>query len=247
MPLGSPFVDLPTASTLLQAGATVLDTRPLTAYLAGHIPGAVRVDWKAATVGGPLSGVLGAPEAVAAVYAALGVDSARPVLIAGAWANAWGEEGRVAWDLTWLGHPSVHILEGGMPGWTGKRDRLPGRPIPGQLVARERPELRITTEALAHALASERPPVLVDVRDPDEFEGARKFRESRGGHIPGAQNIPWRGLFTGPPDLPLAVPLVVYCTGGVRSGMAWAALTSYGYTVANNDGSWWAWARTQPV
>jgi hypothetical protein len=33
----------------------------------------------------------------------------------------------------------------------------------------------------------------------------------------------------------------------VRSGMAWAALTAHGFEVANNDGSWWAWARTQPA
>ncbi|MDO9280634.1 MAG: rhodanese-like domain-containing protein [Pseudomonadota bacterium] len=247
MLLGPPFIDVSAATTLLHAGATVLDTRTPTAYLAGHIPGAVRADWKATTVGGPLSGILGTPAAVAAHYASLGVDAARPVLVVGAWANAWGEEGRVAWDLTWLGHTAVHVLEGGMPGWTGKRERLPTRIVPGQLVARERPELRVTTEALVAALASDHPPVLLDVRDPDEFEGARKFRESRGGHIPGAVNLPWRTLFAGPPDIPLKTPLVVYCTGGVRSGMAWAALTSHGYTVANNDGSWWAWARTQPA
>ncbi|MDP2307625.1 MAG: rhodanese-like domain-containing protein [Pseudomonadota bacterium] len=247
MPLGLPFVDLPAATTLLHEGASVLDTRATTAYLAGHIPGAVRVDWKAATVGGPLSGTLGAPAVVAAHYASLGVDSSRPVLVVGAFANAWGEEGRVAWDLAWLGHRSVYILEGGMPGWTGKRERLPSRVAPGQLVARERPELRVTTEALVAAMASAHPPVLLDVRDPDEFEGARKFRESRGGHIPGAQNVPWRTLFVGPPEIPRDTPLVVYCTGGVRSGMAWAALTAHGYTVANNDGSWWAWARTQPA
>ncbi|MDP2313956.1 MAG: rhodanese-like domain-containing protein [Pseudomonadota bacterium] len=246
MPLGPPFIDPPSAAALVANGATILDTRPMTAYLAGHVPGAVRVDWKANTVGGPLSGVLGPPESVAERYAALGVDAARPVLVVGAWANAWGEEGRVAWDLTWLGHRAVHILEGGMPAWTGVRERLPARAVPGTLTAAPRTDLRVSTEALAAALAAGHPPVLLDVRDPDEFEGARKFRESRGGHIPGARNVPWRGLFANPPDLPRDIPLVVYCTGGVRSGMAWAALTAHGYTVANNDGSWWAWARTQP-
>jgi thiosulfate/3-mercaptopyruvate sulfurtransferase len=247
MPLGSPFVDVSAALALLDAGATVLDPRAATAYLAGHIPGAVRVDWKGPTVGGPLSGTLGLPAAVAAFYAALGVDGKRPVLIAGAWTNGWGEEGRIAWDLTWLGHPAVHILEGGMPGWTGRRERLPARPVPGTLTATPRPGLRISTEALAAALAAGTPPLLLDVREPDEFEGARKFRESRGGHIPGARSVPWKGLLAAAPDLPRDTPLVVYCTGGVRSGMAWAALTAHGFEVANNDGSWWAWARTQPA
>ncbi|MDP2316387.1 MAG: rhodanese-like domain-containing protein [Pseudomonadota bacterium] len=40
---------------------------------------------------------------------------------------------------------------------------------------------------------------------------------------------------------------IVYCVGGVRSGLAWAWLTDHGYDVANYDGSWWEWARETPA
>ena len=36
--------------------------------------------------------------------------------------------------------------------------------------------------------------------------------------------------------------IVVYCTGGVRSGMAYYAFRSMGYSVRNYDGSWWDWS-----
>jgi thiosulfate/3-mercaptopyruvate sulfurtransferase len=242
---GPPFVDAAAAAALVQRGATVLDTRSLGSYLAGHIPGAVRVDWRIGTVGGATSGTLGAPETVAGAFAALGVDAARPVLVVGAWTDGWGEEGRVVWDLTYLGHPSAFLLTGGMPAWTGARDHLPASARPGQFTARVRPELRVTTPALSAALTH--PPTLLDVRDPDEYAGAQRYGEARGGHVPGAINTPWRSLLVTPPAVPRDTPVVAYCTGGVRSGMAWATLTALGYShVANYDGSWWEWARTVP-
>lgn len=247
MSLGPPFVDAPRVQALVAEGATVLDARGRAAYLAGHVPGAVRVDWRIGVVGGPTSGELGPAASVASAYAALGVDEDRPVLVVGAWRDGWGEEARIAWDLTFLGHARVHILEGGMDAWPGKREHLPPSPRTGRLTARPRPELRTTTAALAAALAGPNPPVVIDVREPDEFAGARKYGEVRGGHVPGARNLPWHGLLAAPPDLPRDIPIVVYCTGGVRSSMAWAALTSHGFlAVTNDDGSWWAWARTQP-
>lgn len=243
MPLGPPFVGPAAAADLVAAGATVLDARGRAAYLAGHIPGAVRVDWRIGTTE-PLSGTLGPPEAVAAAYAAVGVDADRPVLAVGAWREGFGEEGRLAWDLAYLGHRDVHVLEGGMAAWTGPREHLPPRARPGRFVAQPRPELRTTTDALAAALASGAPPVVLDVRDPDEFGGACKYGERRGGHVPGAINLPWHGLLSVAPDMARDTPIVVYCTGGVRSGMAWAALVAHGYSrVTNDDGSWWEWAR----
>ncbi len=247
MPLGPPFVDAVTAATLVADGATVLDARGRAAYLAGHVPGAVRVDWRATTAGGATSGTLAPPEIVAAAYASFGVDDDRPVLVVGAWREGWGEEGRLAWDLTYLGHPAVHVLEGGMDAWRGRREHLPPAPRAGRFTPRPRPALRISTAALAASLASPAKPVVLDVREPDEFAGARKYGEARGGHVPGAVSVPWHGLLSSAPDLPRDTPIVVYCTGGVRSGMAWAALTAHGFTaVSNDDASWWAWARAVP-
>lgn len=244
MNLGLPFVDGAAARVLVDAGATVLDTRGATSFFAGHVPGAQRADWRAVTAGGFRSGRIGEPAAAAAVYAGLGVDRSRPVLVVGEWTAAWGEEGRVAWDLTWLGHAAVRILHGGAAAWSGAWERLPSRPRVGTFTAAPRSDLRISTAELAGS-RSER--LVLDVREPEEFAGATPYGEARGGHVPGARNLPWRGLLAADPALPKNEEIVVYCTGGVRSAMAWAALTGWGYPrVRNDDGSWWEWAETQP-
>lgn len=219
------------AAALVDRGATVLDTRGPLDFLAGHIPGAVRVDWRIGVTGGPLSGTLG--DGAADAFAALGVDARRPVLVVGAWAEGWGEEGRIAWDLAYLGHPDVAVLHGE---WPGATTVLPSRPVRGAFTARPRPELRATRDDLAGTL--------VDTRDPDEFAGARRHGEARGGHIPGAINAPWRELLKNDPKLAREARIVTYCTGGVRSAMAWLWLIHLGYPrVANYDGSWWEYAR----
>jgi thiosulfate/3-mercaptopyruvate sulfurtransferase len=119
------------------------------------------------------------------------------------------------------------------------------------------PSVRIEKQALVAAVAAKTVAVL-DVREPDEFAGARKYGESRGGHIPGAVNVPRKSFFTESGTLlpkagverllsergvPPGKPIVVYCTGGVRSGFAFVALKSAGLkAVANYDGSFWEWA-----
>lgn len=232
------IVEPSAAVALVEQGAVVLDTRGALAWLAGHIPGAVRADWRIGTHG-VTSGLLGEPDAVAAAFAALGVDDGKPVLVVGAWTAGWGEEGRVAWDLAWLGHPEVHVLAGGMDAWPGARHHL-ARPVtPGHFTARPRPELRATRAQIEAGGF-----LLVDVREPDEFAGATRYGEARGGHIPGARSVPWRTLLAASPDLPRDAALVTYCTGGVRSAMAWLWLVNRGYPhVANYDGSWWEWSR----
>lgn len=231
-------VDVSAAQALVEAHATVLDTRGRVAFLRGHVPGAQRVDWRIGAVGGVTSGKLGAPLTVAAAFAALGVDDHRPVLVVGDWDRGWGEEGRIAWDLAWLGHPDIHVLEGGYAAWTGAVEHLAGSPVAGVFTPHVKPALRADSAAV---LAAD---VVIDVREPDEYAGATPYGESRGGHIPGARSIPWRDLMARDPRLSKTDTIVVYCTGGVRSGMAWLKLQSLGYTnVANYDGSWWEWAR----
>ncbi|MDP2314526.1 MAG: rhodanese-like domain-containing protein [Pseudomonadota bacterium] len=223
--------------------ATVLDVRELPAYLLGHVPGAVRTDWRLGT-SGSTSGKIRDPVALAAAYAALGVRSDAPVLVVGAWRDGWGDEGRVAWNLAWLGHPDVHVLRGGMGAWRKGTEMVPSRPDPGAFVAQVDPTLRVDARALRNGPDAW---TIVDVRTPAEFAGATPYGELRGGHLPGAVNVEWGDLLAAPPTLPRDKPVAVYCTGGVRSGMAWVALADAGYTVANYDGSWWEWSALYDV
>ena len=58
-------------------------------------------------------------EDMARAYSAVGVDTDRPVVVYGGWAedNFWGEEARVWWNLHWLNHPHAYILYGGVWAW----------------------------------------------------------------------------------------------------------------------------------
>ncbi len=229
------LVDAPEAQKLWTEGATVLDARGRVDFVRGHIPGAQRLDWRVGTIGGITSGKVGDPQVAAAAFAAAGVRSSTTVLVVGAWDAGWGEEGRLAWDLLYLGHPKVHVLRGGMATWTGPTDYLPRSPSPGDFSANPRPEFR----------GSARDPggrLLVDVREPDEFAGAQHYGEARGGHVPGALSLPWKQFLRGIPTLEKG-PVLLYCTGGVRSAMVWVILKDAGWDVVNDDGGWWDYTR----
>lgn len=255
------------------AGAVVLDARGWLAYRGGHLPGAVRIDWKDYRDGWGRTGRLPterpALEAMAGRLAHLGVRDDRPALIYGESSAGFGEEGRIAWMLTYLGHKDVHILDGGIAAWraAGKGlERGGGAALPaGHLPVQVRPLVRAAQAEVKASLGGGAPRVL-DVRSRAEWDGATPYFEARGGHIPGAAHLPWQGLFDEagrvlPPARlralvrdaigadPAGAPLILYCTGGVRSAMAWAALCSAGLEVRNYDGSFWEWAadRRLPV
>jgi thiosulfate/3-mercaptopyruvate sulfurtransferase len=117
---------------------------------------------------------------------------------------------------------------------------------------------------LAHVMAGQK---LVDVRSPEEFRGERLHMPDypnegalRGGHIPGARNVPWaravdpdthcfrtadelRAIYEREQGLAPGEEIVVYCRIGERSSHTWFVLTyllGYG-TVRNYDGSWTEW------
>jgi thiosulfate/3-mercaptopyruvate sulfurtransferase len=120
---------------------------------------------------------------------------------------------------------------------------------------RVRPELRLSASELARRLGQ--PDLqLIDARDPRQFSGARR-RGPRGGHIPGAINLP-REIFFAPRGgfLPLDElrkrvaeaqltpdrPVAAYCNGGVAATVVLFNLARLGYTnLANYDGSWNEW------
>jgi thiosulfate/3-mercaptopyruvate sulfurtransferase len=254
---GNLFISAPEATRLLPR-ASVLDVRGMVAYRLGHIAGAVRCDWQRL-----VDLEADAPEAALAdELARLGVARARPVLVYGAAGEGFGEEGRVAWLLRYLGHDDVRILDGGYAAWrrAGGEVELRARAAaPAERFRIEHHEaLRARLADVQRAVASASP-VVLDVRSASEWNGTTPHGEVRGGHIPGARHLPWTALLqkdgTLRPEAELSHLLVarsldpgreviVYCTGGVRSAFVWAVLHSLGYARARNfDGSFAAWAR----
>ncbi|HPH27190.1 MAG TPA: rhodanese-like domain-containing protein [Pseudomonadota bacterium] len=267
------FVSPEQLEELRAGGAVVLDARE-SGYFWGHLPTAQPVKWTDFRDGWGRTGRLDPDVSkMARRLALLGVDSRRPVVVYGDAQRGFGEEGRMAWLLAYLGHPQVYILDGGVAAWrqAGKplvRGFAPKVSAPGQLVVQVNTQLRaqraeVLAVSTALAADSAKPPslpLLLDVRSDEEWRGATPYFEARGGRIPGSLHLDWRQLLdaqgrllppsqlrallgrVGVPDGALP-PLIVYCTGGVRSAFVWAALRSLGATqVKNYDGSFWEWA-----
>lgn len=255
---GPVFVDADAARRLVGEGALVLDARGPAAS-APHLPGAVVADWRQTRDGLFRVGRLMAASAARKRYGGLGVTTARPVLVYGAALEGWGEEGRVWWDLVFLGHPAVRILDGGIRAWVEAGHPTADRtapPQPARFAGETNPALRADDAAVL--AASEAGGPVLDTRTYDEYWGATPFASPRGGHVPGAHTLHWKRLLR--PDgrlLPEPAlraqldgviaddaggPVIAYCTGGVRSAFVVAVLTHLGVEAQNYDGSWWAWS-----
>ncbi len=227
-------------------------------YLAGHIPGAVYIDWTRDIVDldDPVPAQIAAPDRFAAAMEKRGVGDRSHVIAVD---HAGGQFAtRLWWALHYYGHDDVSVLQGGWNRWVEEGNPVESGPVtPPQAVftPRVRPELRVTAEQLAHRLGQ--PDLqLIDARDVGQYTGARR-RGPRGGHIPGAMNLS-RDLFFAPEGgfLPLDQlrrrieearivsdrSTVAYCNGGVAATVVLFNLARLGYTnLANYDGSWNEW------
>jgi rhodanese-related sulfurtransferase len=91
---------------------------------------------------------------------------------------------------------------------------------------------QVPPEDLARRLDEAEPPLLVDVREPDEFAQA---------HIPGCVLMPLNTLGARVGELPKDREVVVVCLSGARSAMATQFLRQSGYQAANLAGGLRAW------
>ena len=98
-------------------------------------------------------------------------------------------------------------LQGGMTAWRSEE-----RPV-------ARIEL-IDVDALAERLDGSDGPLVLDVRDDDEFAS---------GHIPGSLHIPYGELPDRLSELPTDRPIAAVCSGGKRSGLAASLLQREGF------------------
>lgn len=235
-------------------------------YAEGHIPGAVFVDWTKDIVDldDPVPAQVAPPEKIAALMSRLGIGNDTIVV---AYDNHFSSlAGRFRWVLRYYGHDAAYVLEGGLAKWQAE-----GRPLvtdvpqpqPATFVPKPRPELRRTREEIQTSL-SEQPGsqrYLIDARGVPEYRGEMS-RAKRGGHIPGAINVPYRQFVSGP-NGSFASPeearnyfeqaglnldeaqdgeFVLYCNGGVSATVTMMGLEQAGIkNVAIYDGSWNEW------
>jgi thiosulfate/3-mercaptopyruvate sulfurtransferase len=236
-----------------------------TAYEQGHIPGAVGFNWQKELQDQIVRAPIGKPQ-LEDLLSRAGVSNDTTIVLYGDnnnWFAAWA-----LWILKYYGHEDVRLLNGGRVKWLAdKREitqKVPSYPRTNYVAKEPVGEVRALRDYVLSRLGQSNV-ALVDVRSPAEYSGqllapANLPQEGaqRGGHIPGAANIPWSmavredGTFKSADELRDLYQskgitpdkeVIAYCRIGERSSHTWFVLRYLlGYSnVRNYDGSWTEW------
>ena len=235
------------------------------AYDEGHIAGAVGWNWQSQLQASLRRDLISGPE-LEALLGVAGIDNNTTVILYGDnnnWFAAWA-----FWQLKYYGHGDVRLMNGGRAKWVADGRPLttdaPSHAAKSYRASEPNQGIRAYRDAVLGAVSASSV-ALVDVRAPAEYSGellapANLPQEGsqRGGHIPGAANIPWGqavnedGTFKSADELTAlyggkgidgSKETIAYCRIGERSSHTWFVLTQLlGHqNVRNYDGSWTEW------
>ena len=232
-----------------------------TAYEQGHIAGAVGWDWTAQLQDTLTRDIISKSD-LEALMGGSGIGNDTTVVLYGDnnnWFAAWA-----FWQLRLYRHANLKLMNGGRAKWEAE-----GRPLTTDAPSHD--AISYTASEPDNSIRAFREDVLsavqsgssyfVDVRSPEEFSGELlappalpQEGSQRGGHIPGATNVPWAtavaedGSFKSADELidiygsgvDNSKPTIAYCRIGERSSHTWFVLTQLlGLdNVTNYDGSW---------
>ena len=234
------------------------------AYAEGHVPGAVGWAWDSQLCDTVRRDII-PKDTFEQLMSASGIANDTTVILYGDnnnWFAAWA-----LWQLKIYGHEDVRLMNGGRKKWLAEGKELvkDAPTLPQTTYRAKNPDFSIRGFLPEVRQAMEqRAAQLVDVRSPQEFTGEILAPPGlpetcqRGGHIPGAKNIPWGkacnedGTFKSPEELRALYtgagitgekPVIAYCRIGERSSHTWFVLTYLlGLPhVKNYDGSWTEW------
>jgi thiosulfate/3-mercaptopyruvate sulfurtransferase len=237
-------------------------------YDTGHIPGAVKIDWTA-DLNDQLSRDYIKRSQFAKLMRSKAITNDTTVIFYGDKNNWWAAY--ALWVFKLFGHDKVKILNGGRKKWIDEGREVTRNVVKlkkSKYVAQKRDDKTnraFKKDVQAHI---KKQGVLVDVRSNPEYTGERLHMPDypnegalRGGHIPGAVNIPWAqavqedGTFKSREDLEALYggkgvtsdkEVIAYCRIGERSSHTWFVLKNLlGYpNVKNYDGSWTEWGNS---
>lgn len=194
------IVDTAYVQEALQRHVQVWDVRGDKDFAAGHLPGALSVGDAATVLRDVNAEDFLATEEVARVLGAGGIDPSRETIVYGARGTWNAYFGRYA--LRYFGGTRVTVLHEGFEGWHSAGLPVatgPAKAAPLQLSLKVQPAVAVSTDEVLARL--HRPDVqIVDARTPKEYAGA-DIRALRGGHIPGAVNIPYEMNWNDPATL----------------------------------------------
>jgi thiosulfate/3-mercaptopyruvate sulfurtransferase len=235
-------------------------------YEVGHIPGAVKLDWHT-DLQDPVERDFVDRQGFERLMSERGIGNDTTVVLYGDKNNWYATY--TFWLFKMYGHQDVRVMDGGRQkwqqdgrGWTRQTAAYPAT----SYTASERDDsIRAFRDEVFRQMEAGKP--LIDVRSAPEYKGELihmldypQEGAQRGGHIPGARNIPW-GTAANPEDgtfksadelraiyqennkISADDEVISYCRIGERSSHTWFVLTYLlGYpSVKNYDGSWTEW------
>lgn len=235
-------------------------------YNTGHIPNAIKIDWQL-DLQDQLKRDYINKEKFEQLMSEKGIATTNKVVFYGDKSNWWACY--AFWAFKLFGHENCLIMNGGRQKWIDEKRELVTDVQNFQTT--EYTVQKLNEEAIRSFRDDVTPHVgnnlpLIDVRSPDEFSGKLLHMENypqegalRGGHIPGAKNVPWaraanedgtfktadelKTIYESEVGLKSSDDVIAYCRIGERSSHTWFVLTYLlGYSnVRNYDGSWTEW------
>ncbi len=104
----------------------------------------------------------------------------------------------------------------------------------------------ITADELFERMNSSEPPLIVDLRADEDFNGRGTNKYDKHGHIPNAMQVSIMELTAKLEDLPKDKEIVTLCPGGGMSLVAVEVLVKAGFqNVKSLKGGIWAWAKKE--
>lgn len=236
-------------------------------YPSGHISGAVEVDWTR-DLNDPIRRDYLHRDGFEKLMSRIGATRDTVVVFYGDKNNWWACY--AFWVFQLFGHTNCRIMDGGRLKWE-KEGREMTKEVPSYPASDyQAPERNDAVERVFRGQVHkhvDKGGRLVDVRSPEEYSGERLHMPAypnegalRGGHIPGAANIPWaravnhedgtfktagqlKDIYEGENGFKSGDDIIAYCRIGERSSHTWFVLKYLlGYSnVRNYDGSWTEW------
>jgi thiosulfate/3-mercaptopyruvate sulfurtransferase len=268
-----PIVDGDYVAAAIARNAVVWDVRPAPAYAKGHILGAISIGDAAKVLRDENTEDFIATDRIEKILGAAGLDPHRGTIVYGSrgtWNPYFG-----LYTLQYFGGSNVRVYHDGIEDWTaaGRAINLDVAQLPPVALTLEiNPKVATTTKEMIARLND--PNVqIVDARTPQEFIG-EDIRAIRGGHIPGAINIPYEQNWIDPETpaklarkqtndnggmslkpvqdlkrlysrLNPSKETIVYCQSGARASETAGVLQQLGFTnIKVYDSSWLGYGNT---
>ena len=234
-------------------------------YEVGHVENAIKIDWQTDLQDQLVRDYIDRDK-FEKLLSEKGIANDSTVVFYGDKSNWWACY--AMWVFKLFGHENCLIMNGGRQKWIEEERALtkdvPDFPQTDYKVSGTNDSIRAFRDDVVAHLSSGNP--LIDVRSPKEYSGELLHMEAypqegalRGGHIPGADNVPWAtaanedGTFKSADELQAIYmegkglkegdDIIAYCRIGERSSHTWFVLTYLlGFdNVKNYDGSWTEW------